>query len=116
LLQKLGKFKDEVGGEEIQAFVGLRPKLYALKLATRIVKRAKGVKRSALNKKITFEHYLECLKNETVVLTSFNRIQSKKHIITSVEQRKAALTSGDNKRHIRTDGVQTYAYGHYKIV
>jgi hypothetical protein len=113
LLQKLGKFKNEVKQGEIQAFVG--PKMYVFKFARRIVKRAKGVNRSALKTNITFEHNVEYLINETVVMTSFNIIHSKKHIVTFLEQRKEALASWDHKWLICPFGIHTYAYGHFKI-
>jgi hypothetical protein len=89
--------------------------MYAIQVSGRVVKRAKGIKRTALNRKITFENYVSCLDQETVVLVSFNRIQSKKHLLSSVKQRKLALSSNDNKRHICVNGINTIAYGHHRL-
>ena len=70
----IGKFKDEVGGNQITHFVGLRPKLYTFKVETKYKKdqkgkvkeinaieedkrKAKGVKKNVIKKSLTFEDY-----------------------------------------------------------
>ncbi|KAF4524970.1 hypothetical protein B566_EDAN008032 [Ephemera danica] len=109
----LSKFKSEVGEEEIQEYVGLRPKSYALRLVQgKVVIKNKGIKKLALKTKVSFELYLECVRNGLVTLVSFNRIHSHHHVVTSVHQRKVALSSNDKKRHILPDKIHTLSFGH----
>ena len=47
-----GKFKDEMGGEVIVSYVGLRPKLYSyVTLSEKEEKKAKGVKKPVIKNK-----------------------------------------------------------------
>ncbi|KAF4531795.1 hypothetical protein B566_EDAN017337 [Ephemera danica] len=76
----LGKFKSEVGGDEIEAFVGLRPKCYSIKLAGgRVIKKAKGVNKRAVKIKMTHEQYFQCrpltFTDQKNILVSFSRFQ-----------------------------------------
>ena len=58
----LGKMKDECNGTQIVECVCLRPKMYSiLKAHEKNIKKAKGVKKSVVNKKIMHEHYKETL-------------------------------------------------------
>ncbi|KAF4530493.1 hypothetical protein B566_EDAN018469 [Ephemera danica] len=111
----LGKMKDETHGQPISHFVGLRAKMYSFKVGTKEVKRAKGVKRVALKKKITFKDYTKCLRKHKALLTQFRCIRSMQHQLYTVEQRKVALSSFDDKRYILPDGICTLAHGHKDI-
>ena len=58
----LGMFKDEVNGNVIDEFVGLRAKLYSYKMFEgEESKKCKGVKKSVVKKSITHEDYKKCL-------------------------------------------------------
>ena len=58
----LGMFKDEVNGNVINEFVGLRAKLYSYKMFVgEESKKCKGVKKSVVKKSITHEDYKRCL-------------------------------------------------------
>ena len=49
----LGKFKDEVNGKIIREFIGLKPKMYTFNvMADREQKKAKGVPKHIVNKKM----------------------------------------------------------------
>ncbi|KAF4530216.1 hypothetical protein B566_EDAN017691 [Ephemera danica] len=112
----LGKFKSEVGSEEIKAFVGLRPKCYSILLANGgAIKKAKGVKKRAVKTKITFEHYFKCLMDEKNLLVTFSRFQSKDHIIQTIRQSKIAMSSIDNKFFILPGGIKTLPHGHKSL-
>ncbi|KAF4529670.1 hypothetical protein B566_EDAN017511 [Ephemera danica] len=111
----LGKMKDECKGVPIARFVGLRAKMYSFQVGGRDVKRAKGVKRTALAKKISFVHYKRCLKKHKTLMTQFRLIRSEKHRLYSMEQHKIALSAFDDKRYILPDGVHTLAHGHKDI-
>ena len=53
----IGKFKDEVAGQQISHFVGLRAKLYSFKIEDSEVKKAKGNKKNVITKEISFDDY-----------------------------------------------------------
>ena len=53
----IGLVKDELGGEIIEEFVTLRPKMYAYKTSERESKKCKGIKRCVVCGATTFEDY-----------------------------------------------------------
>lgn len=129
-----GIFKDELGGEPMVEFAGIRSKCYAVRKFSEIaqnekktplkIKRSKGVKKSVVERKIEFKDYLECIRNHCNVKKSKkyefkvtqNTIRSMKHNVYTISQTKVALNSHDDKRYIiKPDGVNTLAWGHYKI-
>ena len=112
----LGMFKDEVGGEIIDEFVGLRAKLYSFKMLEGVEsKKCKGVKKLVVKKSIMHEDYKNCLFTGKEQLRKMNVIRSHKHDIYTEEVNKVALRPSDDKRHILKDGVRTLALGHYRI-
>lgn len=111
-----GKFKDELNGRIMTEFVGLRSKMYAIRVDNEDkIKKAKGIKKYVLNKKISFADYLNCIKENCTVIKSQNTFQSKKHEVFSVNQKKIALSPMDNKRYIRENNIDTLPWGHYSI-
>ena len=114
----LGKFKDECNGAAPAEFVGLRPKMYSLKIPEQKDKKtAKGVQGSA-QKKITHADYRRCLLSEETADKQQHvkqcAIRHTKHILYSVEQNKVGLCAYDNKRYLLND-VDSLAYGHVGI-
>ena len=77
----IGKFKDEVAGQQITHFVGLRPKLYSFKIEDREVKKAKGLKKNVIKKEITFDDHKNCLFSGEEQMRQMNVIRSKNHDI-----------------------------------
>ena len=58
----IGMFKDEVGGDIIDEFVGLRAKLYSYKMFEgEESRKCKGGKKSVVKKGIVHEDYIKCL-------------------------------------------------------
>ncbi len=124
---KIGKFKDENKGNILEEFVGLRSKVYALKIFSKlpndhnntdsrtIIKKAKGVDRGALTS-VTLEDYNECLQNGKIKYCSVHRFKSIKHTIFTQEVRKVGLSNADNKRVLIPDSTDTYSWGHYKTI
>ena len=111
-----GKFKDELGGKIMVEFAGLRPKLYSfLTLEDKEEKKCKGIKKSVVKNKITFNDYKDCLFNNSILLQEQYGIRSYDHQVYTEKQNKVALTPFDDKRHILDDGVNTLAWGHYRI-
>ena len=113
----LGMFKDEVNGDIIDEYVGLRAKLYSYKMFEgEESKKCKGVKKSVVKKSITHEDYKKCLLTGKEQLRKQNIIRSYKHEVYTEEVNKVALSANDDKRYILEDGINTLALGHYKIL
>ena len=113
--KKLGYMKDEMCGQPITEFIGLKAKMYALKTADEEKKRAKGVQRSVLNQEITFEDFKQCLFEDGFMYHSMTRLNCENHKIRGIEQIKMSLSPFDDKRYIFPDKVHTLAHGHYRI-
>ena len=115
----IGKFKDETNGTPIQKFVGLRSKMYSIKVGGKEVKKAKGVKKAVVKKEVSFKDYKKSLfgtiKEDIQQQTSFNSIRSYNHQLYSITVNKIGICLAEDKRFIREDSVSTFAYGHYKI-
>lgn len=111
-----GKFKDELKGQILTEFVGLRSKMYSVMVKeVEKIKKAKGVKKSVLKKSITFQDYVDCLEQDCTVVRNQNSIRSKMHQVYTISQTKIALSPYDNKRYILDGNINTLPWGHYKI-
>lgn len=112
-----GKFKDEVQGEILTKYVGLRSKMYScVTEKEEKFKKAKGVKKSTLKKKIKFKHFMKCIERKGfTVVEKQNTFRSKLHQVYTISQEKVALSGNDNKRYILDDNIHTLPWGHYKI-
>ena len=111
----LGMFKDEAGGKQITEFVGLRAKLYSFKIDDIGEKKCKGVKKTVVNKSLSFQDYKDCLCKQQSLLKKMNVIRSHLHIVYTEEVNKVALSADDDKRVIMDDNIHTLAYGHKQI-
>ena len=106
----IGKFKDEAAGKQITHFVGLRPKLYSLKIEDeKETLKAKGVKKNVIKNTLSFDDYKECLFSKNEVMIDMNIIRSKNHNIYSIPMNKITLSSNDDKRLICEDKINTKA-------
>ena len=111
----IGKFKDETGGIPIQEWIGLRAKMYSLKLDDGHEKKTgKGIKKSVLKKEITHDDYKQCLFSQEEYYHSMKTFRSQQHHLYTVSQYKKSLSPYDDKRFILEDGCHTRAHGHYK--
>lgn len=115
-----GLFKDELKGQIITEFVGLRSKMYCVRIYgdEKEMKKAEGVKTYVLKNSITFDDYVKCLNNidkDFVISRSQNTIRSINHHVYSIKQSKIALSPYDNKRYICADKIHTLPWGHYDI-
>ena len=113
----IGLMKDEAAGKIIQEFVGLRSKLYSYVMFSEKEekKKCKGVTKSFVAKKITHEHYRECLFSRKESIRKMNVIRSRKHDIFSETIEKVALSCDDVKRFIREDEISAFIWGHWRI-
>jgi hypothetical protein len=115
--KKLGTFKDECSGQSPLEFVGLRSKMYSLLVHRNkdSKKTAKGVKRLFVEKHVKHEMYLETLKSKKCTRANFVNFRSLSHNVQTVNFSRICLSAYDDKRYVLSDGISTYAYGHYKL-
>ena len=121
--RRLGAVKDEMGSNVITEFIGLRPKLYAIRCLQRdshttseIIK-AKGTPKAVVKTSLNFDHFLTMMREEQPTLTlSFSHIRSFRHEIGTVVTRKRCLSIADDKRFIDAhDFISTLSFGHKKL-
>lgn len=109
-----GLFKDELNGEIITDFVGLRSKMYCVRSgSTDKMRKAKGVKKYVLKKEIKFDDYLNCLMDNTPIVKKQNTFRTKLHNMFTITQEKVALSASDDKRYVVSNNINTLAWGHY---
>ena len=112
----LGMMKDEAAGKIIKEFVGLRSKLYSFVMDDGgETKKCKGIKKQVVERSIRHEHYKTCLTTGKELLRKQNILRSYEHEVYTEEVNKVALSALDDKRYILSDGMDTLAWGHYKI-
>jgi hypothetical protein len=112
----LGLWKDELQGEQLHEYVGLRSKCYALKIMrlherdTYMRSTCKGV-RKGYRKKIPFHTYKKCVDEiYSHNITQYN-IQSKAHTVRTMRLEKIGFSSFDDKRYLMKCGLHSLAYG-----
>ena len=112
----IGKMKDEMNGNIVKEFCGLKAKMYSIidchdheKLT------AKGIKRSFAAKHLRHELYKNCLFGETKTSAQFHTLRSRNHTIRTELVVKDALSCFDSKRFLLPHTTDTLAYGHYSI-
>ena len=116
-----GLFKDETGGIPIVQMAGLRSKMYSfmkygdLKPQDREVKRAKGVVKSVVEKELKHGKYVDCILNSNNVMCQMNVIRSNKHNLQMFHMNKLGLCAFDDKRYVLDNGMETLAFGLYRI-
>lgn len=113
----LGAMKDECAGKLMTEFIGLRAKCYSFKILEddKWQNKAKGTKKHVA-KLLKPEEYEACLLDrEKIIVKNQHVFRSHLHNIYTEELRKSALNGNDDKRFIRNDGVNTYAWGHCGI-
>lgn len=111
----LGKFKDEMNGNIILEYVGLRSKMYSILWDHGAVRTCKGISRSVNKLVLKHEMYRDCLFNADQRVDQVTRIGSKGHKLFTFSHSKVSLSPYDDKRYINDDKVTTLAYGHYKL-
>ena len=104
-------FKDELGGKIMKEFCSLRVKKYTYLMGDDSeMKKAKGVKRCVIKRRLMFENYKDSLLNNKTIMPSQLRFKSDHHNVYTEEVIKIALKSSDNKRLQTFDRVTTYPY------
>ena len=112
----LGLMKDEAHGETIEEFVGLKSKLYSIKMHEGGgTKKCKGIKKKVVKKRISHEDFVACLESQKPAMRQMECIRSLKHDLFSQSVNKIALSANDDKRFVCEDGVKTLAWGHWRL-
>ena len=132
----LGYWKDEMKGNTISEFVGLRSKTYALKVEkfntlskgcinlphasiksnkiqivnSEVKTTCKGVKK-AYKKNIPFSAFVNCLSQVASVSIGQYRIKSSAHSLSTVRMENIAFSSFDDKRYLSPCGIHSVPYG-----
>jgi len=114
--KKLGYFKDEMSGEPIDEFIGLKPKLYSMRFKNKKSNsKCKGIQKVVLNKFITHKHFRKVLKGDRLIYSEIRMIKSKKFVLSTIKQNKLALSPFDDKRYIKNNLIDTLPFGHKSI-
>ena len=108
----IGLFKDELEGKIMKEFCVLRAKTYTYSMNDGYKKKkAKGIKKCVIKRRLMFENYKDSLFNNKTILKSQLRFKSDHHDVYIEEVSKIALNSNDDKRLQTFDRITTYQYG-----
>ena len=110
----LGVLKDEMKGELIEEFVGVKSKMYSIKTLNDNKLVGKGIQRQILKKCFNHEIYKSCLFDNKLSYAKMRSIRSKNHDIHSLEQNRLAISPLDDKRYY-VDPINSFSFGNYKI-
>ena len=108
------KLSDELNGDIVMEAVFLKPKAYSVKTLQKVKQSAKGVSKH-VKKTLHHDKFKDVLKSKSPLRKLVTSITSDKHTLNITESNKIALSAFDDKRYYLTDGISSYAYGHYKI-
>ena len=124
-----GKMKDELDGNILLEFVGLRAKAYAFQKIIMFpskddkeegdiieIKKLKGITKWVVKKNISFHDYKSCIFNKLTHVKDVVSLRSYLHEIRTISTRKVAMTPYDDKRYLQEDGVTSLPYGHKNIL
>ncbi|KYN30743.1 hypothetical protein ALC56_14987 [Trachymyrmex septentrionalis] len=111
-----GLMKDENNGAIMTEFVGLRAKMYAVRVdGKKDIKKVKGVKNNVVAQTITFDDYTRCLNEEIEMTRRQSCIRSKLHEVYTISESKIALSPYDDKRYVVPNSTETLPWGHWRI-
>jgi hypothetical protein len=107
---KLGFFKSEVQDKKILEFSGIRSKTYSIKVENnKVIKRSKGIAKGYRNN-IAYKDYKKCLKHIVQHNVLQYNIRSKNHNLQTLQVRKLAFSSFDDKRVLLNCAVHSIPY------
>ena len=112
----IGKMKDELNGQIIEEFVGLRAKLYSLETKKEEMNKAKGVQKNIVKRDISDQDYADCLFDERKFMHNMLTIRSFKHQHYTIKQNKVSLSPYNNKRYLLDDRVSSLPYGNVSLL
>ena len=107
----IGMLKDKLGGKIMKEFCALRAKIYTYLMDDDSEKKkAKGIKRCVIRRRLMFENYEDSLFNNRTLLKSQLRFKSDHHNVYTKEVNNISLNSNYDKRLQTFDRVTTYPY------
>ena len=115
-----GLMKDEMGGELLLEVVALRPKMYSMLTLSnsKNIKRAKGVLKPIVEKKIAHDDYKHSLFQKEILHHSGLKISQKEHQLYTTMIKKRSLCPYNDKMFISKGSngeFYCYSFGHYKL-
>ena len=110
----LGFWKDELQGEQMKEFVGLRSKTYAYLLGGEqdnvLHSKCKGVTKG-YRKTIEFQQFKDCIEKFSRTVLQQYHIRASNHIVKTLKVKKTCFSSFDDKRYLLPCGIHSVAYG-----
>ena len=113
-----GKMKDEMAGDLILEFVGLRSKMYSiLNYDGGNKKTAKGVISEVKKQQITHEDFKTALYRQKQFIHKGTKILQEKHQLYTADVNKVTLSPFNDKKWITRDGdiFKSYSFGNIQI-
>ncbi|KYN14189.1 hypothetical protein ALC57_13608 [Trachymyrmex cornetzi] len=108
------RVKDENNGMIMTEFVGLRAKMYAVRVdGKKDTKKAKDVKSNVVARTITFDDYTRCLNEKIEMTRRQSSIRFKLHEVYTISESKIALNPYDDKRYVVPNTTETLPCGEY---
>jgi len=109
---KLGCFKDETAGQELEEMILLRPKMYSMKYkhTDTAIKRAKGISKHII-RNMKHDTYKEAFEEKKTTRVQMTILQSKQHTIRTTTFQKRALSAFEDKRCWLTEN-ESLPHGH----
>jgi len=108
--------KDECNGEIMTEFVGLRSKMYSVRVEGEDrMKKCKGMKASVVKSSICFKDYLKCLTEGVTRTRTQSTFQSRRQRVFTIEQTKSPLSPHEKKRFLLQTSTGTLTWGHCEI-
>ena len=109
----IGLMKDELCGQLIKEYIGLRSKMYSVASQKSVIKKAKGVSKPVVKMTISHDNYKEALFDSKVFHHDNVKLSSNLHEISTSVVKKKSLDSTNTKR-VFVDPEFSYAIGHWR--
>ena len=110
-----GKMKDEFPCDPIIGFYGTGAKAYYIKSLNGEMKKAKGIKKSVIEKELHLEDYKRIVEQGGLIFRKMKTFRSVLHDVYTQVINKIALTHSDNKRYVIPSSTKTLPWGHADI-
>lgn len=108
---ELGFWKDELQGDKMKEFVGLRSKTYAYLLKENVLRsKCKGVTK-AYKKTIDFQRFKDCIETFSKTVLQQYHIRSTNHVVKTLKVQKTCFSSFDDKRYLMPCGIHSVQIG-----
>ena len=89
--------------------------MYSFRCGDHEIKKAKGITKTVVKKHIQFESYKSTLFENKAMKSKIHCLRSHDHQVYLEGILKTSLSCFDDKRYLLENGVDSLAYGHYKL-